>query len=79
MFSSHKFERTNYAVKLGEHWFVVSKCECGGVHEYWVLGGEPDATIPRLKAEELSEEIRGHLLSRILLEEKGSRELVSVL
>ena len=74
MFSSHKFERTDYAVKLGERWFVVSRCECGEVHAYWVLDKEPEATIPRLKAEELSEEIRGHMLGSMPPE--ASQELV---
>lgn len=61
MFNSHKFERTDYAVRLGGRWFVVSRCECGVVHAYRVLSGEPNAKTPRLRAEELSEEIRSHL------------------
>ena len=73
MFSSHKFERTNYAVKLGERWFIVSRCECGGVHAYWKVDNEPDVTIPRLKAEELSEEVRGHLAERMFLKEEVLR------
>lgn len=77
MFSSHseKFGRTNYTVKLGEHWFAVSKCECGGVHAYWVLDGEPDEITPRLKAEELSEEIRSHMLGSMFLNKEESQEL----
>lgn len=76
MFNSHKFERTDYAVRLGERWFVVSLCECGEVHAYWVLDREPDAKTPRLKAEELSEEIRSHLLGSMPPE--ASQELVLV-
>ena len=70
MFSSHKLERTDYAVKLGEQWFVVSRCECREVHAYWKVDGEPDVAILRLKAEELSEEVRGHLLGSVFLKEK---------
>lgn len=77
MFSSHseKFRRTNYAVKLGERWFVVSRCECGGVHAYWALSSEPNATTPRLNAEKLSGEIRSHMLGSVWLKEE-SEELV---
>ena len=71
MFSSHKLERTDYAVKLGENWFVVSRCECREVHAYWKVDGEPDATIPRMKAEELKEEIRGHLLKSMFFKEEA--------
>ena len=62
---SRKYARTSYAVHVGGRWVMMAKCECGSVHLYWVLEKEPGLDVLRLDEENLTDEIRNHLLDRL--------------
>jgi len=79
MFSSHTetYKRSICAVKLGERWLKINRCECGQIHAYQLLSGEPDSVIPRISAEDVSQEFKDNVLRRMFLnEEEVSQELV---
>lgn len=61
---SEKFQRTEYAVKIMERWYGVSKCQCGQVHAYWVLDPGEEKSMPEMAASDLTSETRENIIRR---------------
>lgn len=71
MFNSHylKFKKTISALELAGHWLLVETCSCGEIHAYSMLDKAPDARVKHISETEISEEIKEHLIQKML--EKG--------
>lgn len=53
-------------VQVGEAWVVLALCTCSSwLHGYWVFDEEPTDLNELMKLEDIPEEFRKHLLSRV--------------
>lgn len=67
----HK-ETTPGVVRSGNCWVAVHRCKCGGIHAYQLLDKKPH-DVEEIQPEDVPEEIRNHIFSKLpLLETKTS-------